>query len=245
MGFKKEMQAMIIAGGLGTRLRPITKIIPKPMVSICNKPFLEYQINHLRKFPINKLILCVGYLGEKIEEYFKDGKNFGIDIVYSYEKEPLGTAGAIKNAEHLIDSNPFIVMNGDTYSKLNFQALFSTHKKNKNLVTMVITNASNPQEQELIESRNNLITGFYKRNTSEHKEYLSKNPFSSINAGIYIFDKQIFNLIPSKKKISLENDIFPHLIGQIQTFEYKDYMKDIANITFCNELENDILEGII
>jgi GDP-mannose 4,6-dehydratase len=236
MDFKKECQALILAGGLGKRLRPITETIPKPMVEINGKPFLEHILNHLKKYGIRKIILCVGYLGDKIEEYFGDGRKFGLEIKYSYEQELLGTAGAIKNAEHLIETENFIVLNGDTYSLIDIDALLKSHNPNF-LLTMVVTPATNPQEQELVEVENGKIIRFLRRNTLEHEKYLEKNSIPLINAGFYVFNKSILNLIPKNEKVSLEKEIFPSLIGKIGSFEYKGYFKDIADSQLCKELE--------
>ncbi len=234
---KKEYQAVILAGGLGTRLRPITETIPKPMVEINGKPFLEYLFEHLKKYGITRIILCAGYLGNKIEEYFGNGEKFGLEIKYSYEEELLGTAGAIKNAEKLIETNVFLVLNGDTYNNLDINALLETHKSSNLSLTMTVTSAVNPQEQELVEVKEGRIINFYRRNTIEHKEYLQRNSNPLINAGVYVFNKNILNLIPPKEKVSSEKELFPSLIGKIGVFECKGYYKDIANPQLCNELE--------
>lgn len=240
---EKEICIAILVGGLGTRLKPITEIIPKPMVSICGKPFLEYQIKQIKNCGIKNIIFCVGYLGEKVKEYFGDGENFGVNISYSYEKELLGTAGAIKNAESLIKTDSFLVLNGDTYLNIDFRNLFSFHEEKNFPVTMAVTSATNPQEQELVEVEDNTIIKFYKRNTPEHKEHIEKNPNPLINAGAYAFNKSILDLIPAEKKVSLEQEIFPQLIKKIIGFKHNGYIKDIANIQFCREFEKDILEG--
>ncbi len=233
---KKECQALILAGGLGTRLKPITETIPKPMVEINGKPFLEYMIEHLKKYGIRKVILCVGYLGNKIEEYFGNGEKFGLEITYSYEQELLGTAGAIKKAEKLIETDVFLVLNGDTYSLIDIDALLKSHNPNF-LLTTVVAPAINPSEQELVGVENGIINQLFRRNTFEHKEHLRKNSAPLINAGIYVFNRRILNLIPSEEKVSLEKEIFPFLIGKIGGFEYNGYFKDIANPQLCRELE--------
>jgi len=233
---QRECQALILAGGLGERLRPLTETIPKPMVEINGKPLLEHILDHLKKYGIRKIILCIGYLGNKIEEYFGDGRKFELDIKYSYEKELLGTAGAIKNAEHLIETENFIVLNGDSYTLIDIDALLKSHNPNF-LLTMVVTPATNPQEQELVEVENGKIIRFLRRNTFEHERYLEKNSAPLINAGFYVFNKSILNLIPKNEKVSLEKEILPSLIGKIRSFEYKGYFKDIANPQLCKELE--------
>ena len=242
MGLNKS-QVAILAGGLGTRLRPSTEVIPKPMIDINGKPFLEYQINQIKSFGIENVVLCIGYLGNIVEDYFKDGKNFGINIKYSYEKELLGTAGALKNAETLIESDSFIVMNGDCYTNLSLPNILSAHKIKEFPITMAIAKATNPKEQELVEIENGLITKFLKRDTPEHKKYLNENSFYSINAGVYVLNKKILKLIPSGKNFSLEQHIFPYFTNNMQAFFYNGYLKDLATIQFCREFEQDILGG--
>jgi len=240
-----SIQAIILAGGLGTRLKPITETIPKPMVGINGKPFLEYQIRQIKSSGIKNIILCVGYLGNKIEEYFRNGEKFGVDIEYSYEQEPLGTAGAIKNSEKLISTPSFIVMNGDTFSFINLKNLFLNHIQNSYIATMAVTKAINPKEQELVELKDNIIINFHKRDTLEHKNHLvvNKNPLS--NAGTYVLDREILKIIPSGIKFSIEKEIFPLLVNKMAGFLYEGYLKDIANVQFCNEFEKDISGGII
>jgi NDP-sugar pyrophosphorylase family protein len=240
----EDMQVVILAGGLGTRLRPYTETIPKPMIDICGKPFLEHQLANIKSSGMKKILLCVGYLGEKIEEYFENGKNFGLNIKYSYEEKPLGTAGALKNAEFLIETNPFILMNGDTYSKINLRDLNDYHRKLNSFMTMAVSPSSNPLEQELVKIENEKLINFYQRGTEEHSLLLKKTQSPLISAGIYIFNKEILSLIP-EGKCSLEKEIFPKIIDNINIFEYYGYFKDIANIQFCKELEQDIIGGRI
>jgi len=240
MDIPQDITAIILAGGLGTRLRPITETIPKVMVDVDGKPFLEYKLEILKKCGIKKIILCIGYLGEKVKDYFGDGKNFGLDINYSYEKELLGTAGAIKNAEHLIKTDYFIVTNGDTYLDINFQDMVFTHKNFNYPITMAVSKATNPIEQELIKIQNREITGFYRRETKEHKEELNKNKKPLMNAGTYILNKEVLKMIPSNKHVSLEKEIFPLFVGKIMGFLHEGYIKDIANCQFYEEFKEDL-----
>ena len=241
---KEEPQAVILAGGLGTRLKPITETIPKPMVKILGKPFLEYKINQVRNCGVKRIILCVGYLGNVIEDYFGDGNKFGVDLEYAHEKELLGTAGAIKNAEDLIDTDSFVVMNGDTHSNVNLKNLFIFHKTHNHPITMVVASATNPSEQELVEiDDNKIVVEFHKRDTPEHKAYLARDILRTINAGVYVFDRRILNSIARGEKVSLEKDIFPKFVKEIVGFEYGGYLKDLANIQFCEELKKDLMEG--
>ncbi|MBU0894306.1 MAG: nucleotidyltransferase family protein [Nanoarchaeota archaeon] len=236
----KNIQAIILAGGLGKRLRPLTKTIPKPMVKINNKPFLEFKIEQLKQHNIFEIILCVGYLGEKIEAYFGDGKKFGVNITYSYEKELLGTAGAIKNAESLINSKNFLVMNGDVFVPVDLSKFLEFHEIHKPLLSMVVTSATNPFEQELVNLDRESILNFYKRDTEEHRDHLKKTKFPLINGGVYIFDKFLLDFIPLNKKCSLEQEIFPNLLGKIKAFLYEDYFIDIGNIDSLEEFRNKL-----
>jgi GDP-4-dehydro-6-deoxy-D-mannose reductase len=240
MNIPQDITAVILAGGLGTRLRPITETIPKVMVDVDGKPFLEYKLEMLKKYGIKKIILCIGYLGEKVKNYFGDGKNFGLDITYAYEKELLGTAGAIKNAEHLIKTDYFIVTNGDTYLDINFQDMIFTHKNFNYPITMAVSQATNPVEQELIKLQNREITGFYRRETKEHKEELNKNKKPLMNAGTYILNKEVLKIIPLNKHVSLEKEIFPLFVGKIMGFVHEGYIKDITNSQFYEEFKEDL-----
>jgi len=191
---KERFKVLILVGGLGKRLEPLTYKNPKPMIKINGKPFLEFKISYLKSFGLKDIILCVGYLGEVIEGYFGNGNKFGVNINYSYEKELLGTGGAIKNAENLIDKD-FLAMNGDTYIPVNFNQLIEFHDNQKNPLTMVVSSASNPKEQELIELNEDKISKIYKRDTEEHKLHLTNNKNPLINSGIYVIKKSILNEI--------------------------------------------------
>ena len=208
------MQAVILAGGLGTRLRPITLEIPKPMVPINGKPYLHYQLEMLQKYNITDILILAGHLGHKIEEYFKNGKNFGINIRYIFEKNLLGTGGSIKNAERFLEDN-FFIINGDSYLPINYLCLidiFYTSGKtglivvydNKQEDTQVINNISIDENSIVIK---------YKKNSQDID-------LKYVDAGVSIFKKEVLKLIPENKKISLEEEIFPKLIKEHQLIAY-------------------------
>ena len=242
---KRAYQALILVGGLGTRLRPHTEQVPKPMVEIEGRPFLEFKIESLRKHGIKDFILLVGHLGEKVEEYFGDGKRFGINIQYSYEKKQLlGTAGAVKNAEHLIKGD-FILTNGDTFLDIDFEKLINLHETQKSQFTLVVASATHPKTQELVEVNDNKITKIYKRDTSNHENHLltTKNPF--VNAGCYIMSKEILSIIPSNQKVSLEQEIFPQITHKMHGFKHSGYMLDVADENDWDEFIKDVRQGLI
>jgi len=244
-GEKKEYQALILVGGLGTRLRPYTEQVPKPMVEIEGRPFLEFKIESLRKHGIKDFILLIGHLGEKVEEHFGDGKRFGINIQYSYEKEKLlGTAGAVKNAEHLIKGD-FILTNGDTFLDIDFEKLIEVHESNNSPFTLTVAPATHPKTQELVEVSNNKITSIHKRDTPEHENHLltTQNPY--VNAGCYIMSKEILSIIPPNQKISLEQEIFPQITSKMHGFSHPGYMLDVADENDWDEFIKDVRQGLI
>ena len=124
------MQAILLCGGMGTRLRSVVSDRPKPMADICGKPFLQYLLEMLRDKGITEVIFALGYMGEMIEEYFQDGSAFGLKIAYSYEEEPLGTGGAIRNALPKILEEEVLVLNADTYFPMDYQGLLRFHQEN-------------------------------------------------------------------------------------------------------------------
>lgn len=205
------MQAVIIAGGLGTRLRPITIEIPKPMVRINGRPFLEYQLKLLKRYGITDILLCVGYLAEHFSGYFKDGKKLGVNIQYSIEEEPLGTGGALKNAEKKIEKD-FIALNGDTYLPIDYKKLIESYKaKKKKGVVVLYDNHEKIAENNISLGEDNLVTA-YDKNSSIGMNYL--------DAGVGVFNKSILSLIPKKRKVSLEVEIFPKLIKRKELAGY-------------------------
>jgi D-glycero-alpha-D-manno-heptose-7-phosphate kinase len=241
----KDYQAVILVGGLGTRLRPYTQEVPKPMVEIEGKPFLEYKIESMKKYGIKDFILLVGHLGETVEEYFGDGKRFGVNIEYSYEKDKLlGTAGAIKNAEHLIKDS-FIAMNGDTFLDIDVKKIIEFHETHDKNFTMIVNEATHPKTQELVEISGNEITQIHKRDTFEHENHLNITHKPLVNGGLYIIDKEVLSIIPKNQKVSLEQEIFPQLIGRMKGVLHKGYMLDIADENDWTEFKKDLRDGLI
>ncbi len=235
-------QALILVGGLGKRLRPLTENIPKPMVNVRGRPFLELKLEHLKRYGIEDIVFCVGYLGNKVEEHFGNGKKFGMNINYSYEKELLGTGGAIKNAENLIRGD-FLAMNGDSFIELNMDIFLQFHERQNSPVTMAVVPATNAKEQELVESRGNRVFNFYKRDTPEHAEYLRKTESPLVNGGVYAIKKEILFLIPGGREVSIEKEIFPGLKEKINTFYFDGYFKDIGNFRDYQKFKEDLKHG--
>jgi len=218
------MQVVILAGGKGTRLRPLTYKIPKVMVPIKGKVFLEYLIELLKKNNLKEILLCIGYLGEQIKNYFGDGKKWGVKIKYSSDGDKLlGTGGALKNAENLLKSE-FIVINGDTFLNIDYQDLISFfHQKNKLGVMVVFKNRSKIIPNNVKINKNNQII-FYNKKGDRRA--------NGIDAGVQIFKKKILSLIKANEKVSLEEDIFPMLIKRQELIAYpiKQRFYDIGTL---------------
>ena len=202
------MTVLILAGGLGTRLRKIVSNRPKPMILIANRPFLEYLILQLKRYSLTDIVLCIGHLGEQIREYFGDGGRWGVQITYSYEKRPLGTGGAIKLAERLIKEDDFLVMNADSFLDVDPNRLIEYHLTREALVTMALVEVEDPGRYGAVEANEN----------GEIKSFVEKGQGEStrpglINGGIYVLNREIFKYIP-EGRVSLEKEVFPKLTGK-------------------------------
>lgn len=204
----KLKKAVILAGGQGTKLRPYTYEIPKSLLLIKGKPILEYIIENLKKNHIYDLIICIGYLGEKIKNYFSNGEKFGVNISYSEETQSLQTGGALLKARKLLDNNPFLVIHGDILTDLVFEDLINFHKQQNNIATVALTTVDQPSKFGQLKLHGTKLTNFYqKANKNKIESYL-------VNCGIYVFEPDIFNYFPKNKKAFLLEDIIKDLIDQ-------------------------------
>lgn len=224
------MKAVIIAGGKGERLRPITHTIPKPMVDINGKPILEHIINHFKKHGITEFVISVCYLPEKITEYFGNGEKFGVKIDYIYEvvDKPLGTAGSIAAAKKYVDS-PFIITSSDSLRDLNITEMIAYHNKKNGFGTLNIYKrfGVNPKSFVLFDE-NNQITKFVERPTPD----MLTGDFVWSNGFFMIFRPEIFDYIPENTPKDFGKDIFPLLIDlQKPLYAYKTegYFIDIGD----------------
>lgn len=215
------MQALILAGGKGERMFPLTKKIPKVFLPIAGKPFLEYQINFFKREGINDFILATGYQAKQIKDYFDDGRKFGVKIIYSKQKKPLDTGGAIKNAQRLIKNKNILILNGDTFLKFNLRKMLNFHKRIKQPITITVIKLKKTNRfGQVMINKKNIITKF------KEKDKKAKEGF--INAGVYIFQKRVLREFPKNQKISLEREIFPKFINKISAFKVRGYFVDIG-----------------
>ncbi|MHB9023856.1 MAG: nucleotidyltransferase family protein [Armatimonadota bacterium] len=198
---------MILAGGLGTRLRSAVPDLPKPMAEVAGRPFLDYLLMQVRRAGICDIVLCVGYKAEAIEAYYGDGIRLDLKFHYAYERELLGTAGALTQAAEYIRTDTFIVMNGDSYCEVDFNDLLATHAARRASVTITAMYQEDRLRFGSLEiDQQDAITAFIEKGEASGPGY--------INGGIYAMSREILNRIPAGVPSSLEKDIFPQLLGQ-------------------------------
>ncbi len=202
------MKACIMCGGAGTRLRPLTFKHPKPSIPILNEPSVRHLIEHLSKEGFNEIVMTLGYMGERIEEQLGDGHIFGVHIDYVYEKEKLGTAGGVKNAEEYLKNEPFIVLGGDHVLNLDLREMFRFHEANDALITIGLLSIDDPREFGIADMDiNNRIHRFLEKPKSGQI-------FSNLaSTGIYVCDPSIFDWIPENTRYDFAKDLFPALLA--------------------------------
>lgn len=206
------MQALILAGGKGTRLRPLTVYTPKPIVPICNRPFLLYQIDTLRRAGITDITLSLSYQPNKIEQLLGDGSDYGVKLKYTVEPQPMGTAGAYKFAEEHI-REPTVVFNGDILTDLDLKTVIREHSEHKAAATIVLTPVENPSAYGLVETEND---GRIRRFLEKPKA--DEITCNTINAGTYILEPKVLDFIPNDENHSFEYGLFPELLRREESF---------------------------
>lgn len=204
-GYNTKIQALILVGGLGTRLKDISKDMPKSMMPVQGIPFLEHVLVNLKRHRIDEIILCVGHLHGSIERYFENGSKWGIKITYSCENRQLGTGGSIKLAQQFVTGDNFMVLNGDSFLNCNPTKLVRFHVHNHAFLTMALVKIEDTRRYGTVEINNDGRIIRFSEKTDISKSLL-------INAGLYVFNKQIFEYIPSGRDVSLEREIFPKII---------------------------------
>ncbi len=236
------MQSLILAGGKGTRLRPLTIHTPKPVVPIANRPFLLYQIDLLKRAGIKDVTLSLSYQPRKIEEILADGQDYGVHIRYTVEAAPLGTAGAYKNAqEHL--SQTTVVLNGDIFTDLKLASVIAYHRQKKASATIVLTPVENPSAYGLVETDSD---GRVRRFLEKPRpEEITCN---TINAGIYVLEPRLLDYIPEGETYSFEYQLFPAILEAGEPFYayiWTGYWIDIGTPQRYLQTHHDLLSGQI
>jgi NDP-sugar pyrophosphorylase family protein len=235
------MKAILLAGGKGTRLRPLTLHTPKPIVPIFERPFLHYQLDLLKRVPeIDEVILSLNYQPRRISEIFGDGSEAGLSIRYVVEPAPLGTAGAVRYAGEALHES-VVVFNGDVLTEIDLGALIALHRARKAKATIVLTPVENPTAYGLVETdaQGNVTRFLEKPNPDEIT-------CDTINAGIYILEPDTFDRIPKDQPWSIERSYFPSLIERGETFVahiYRGYWIDIGTPEKYIQVHRDVMDG--
>lgn len=231
------MKAVIMGGGKGTRLHPLTKDIPKPMVKIIDKPVLEHIILLLKRHNIVDIAVTLGYMAESIIAYFGDGSQWGVNLYYYVEDSPLGTAGSVKRTYNFVDKD-FLVISGDSYCDIDITKAIHFHNAKKSLFTLIAQPKENPVGLGILEiDENNLVTQFIEKPDNAKT--------SLINTGIYVINKQILNLIP-EGFYDFGKQLIPRLLGEVYAYVDYGYWSDIGtlqsyyatNLKVATEYEN-------
>ena len=234
------MKAVILAGGKGTRLRPLTLHTPKPIVPILDRPFLSFQIELLRQSGISEIILSLSYQPRRIEEIFGDGSDLDLKILYTTEPEPLGTAGAVKKAEPFL-ADRTVVFNGDVLSDIDLSAVLAQHERTKAKATIVLTPVENPSAYGLVEVESD----------GRVRRFLEKPSYDeitcdTINAGIYVLEPETLAFIPAGKNYSFERGVFPTFLREnipFYAYVHRGYWIDIGTPEKYLKAHQDILSG--
>lgn len=235
------MRAIIIAGGSGTRLRPLTYNTPKPMVPLFNKPFLRYQLELLKRHGVTEVVINLHYLSEVIQDAFGDGSELGMKIQYSFEEKPMGTAGAVKLAEPFFGDEPLLVFNGDILTDLDLGALLAFHREKSAKATITMIRVGDPTAYGLI----------FTEEDGRVRRFLEKPSWDeatvdTVNAGIYVLEPEVFRYVPQNEAYSFERGLFPLLL-QLDQPVYgmvtNAYWLDIGSPQKYLQAHKDILMG--
>ena len=233
------MQAVLLAGGLGTRLKSVVNDRPKPMALTEGKPFMEYVVHELSRHGITEIIFAVGYKGSMVEEYFQDGKKFGVTVSYAYEEELLGTAGAIKNAGRFITEDFFYVLNADTFYQIDYSRLLTIRQEKDLEMALVLRQVPDVSRYGRAVLTDGMLTAFNEKT----KEAVS----GTINGGIYLMNRDLLEEIP-EGKVSLENEMIPRWLSEgrrLGGFVNDGYFIDIGIPEAYVQSQEDVRKGVV
>ena len=234
------MRAVLMAGGSGTRLRPLTCDLPKPMVPVLNRPIAEHIINLLKRHQLREIIATLHYLPDVMRDYFQDGTEFGVEMTYAVEEDqPLGTAGCVKNIQELLD-NTFLVISGDSITDFDLQAAIAFHKQKNSKATIVLTRVPNPIEFGVV------ITDTEQRIQRFLEKPSTSEVFSdTVNTGTYILEPEVLDYLPEEEECDFSKDLFPLLLNKgepIYGYIAQGYWCDVGHLEAYREAQYDALD---
>jgi mannose-1-phosphate guanylyltransferase len=237
------MQAVILVGGLGTRLRPITYDVPKALVPLRNRPFMGYMLDFLRSGGLDGAVLSLGYLPTPIQEYLAECDLNGFSVDYAVEDNALGTAGGIKNAARYIRGDgPVVAVNGDVLSGLGLKYLIDKHESSNALATITLTSVEDPTAYGLVDVDHDMVVRRF-----IEKPAADEVTTSLVNAGIYVLEPEVLEMIPPGREVSIEREIFPDLqaMGLLSAYISSSYWRDIGTPRSYLAASHDVLSGAV
>ncbi len=236
------MKAVVMAGGEGTRLRPLTLNRPKPLVPVLNKPIAQHIIEHLRRAGITDIVVTLYYLAEEIRGYFGDGSDLGVNLIYSVEDTPLGTAGSVKKAEKVLKDEAFVIVSGDALTDLNVEKALAFHRARNSEASLILQHIDNPLEFGVVMTEENgRIVRFMEK--PSWGEVFS----DTVNTGMYILEPSVFELMEPNKNYDWSQDIFPRMLSENRPlFGYvmEEYWTDVGSLDQYRQAQYDMLNGL-
>jgi mannose-1-phosphate guanylyltransferase len=236
------MKGVVLVGGQGSRLRPITYDVPKAMVPLRNRPFMGYMMDFLRAGGLEGAVLSLGYLPDPIQSYFGGQDLDGFSINYAVEDRALGTAGGIKNTEEYLDGEPFVVVNGDVLSGMDLRVAIERHKESDALATIVLVSVEDPTAYGLVEVDHDMLVHRF-----IEKPAADEVTTNLVNAGIYVLQPEVLAMIPEGQEVSIEREIFPYLQaeGRLRAYVSSSYWRDIGTPRSYLAASHDVLSGAV
>ena len=237
---------MILAAGVGSRLDPLTRNVPKPMVPVINQPVMEHIINLLAQHGFTDIICNTHYLAEQIELYFNDGKSLGVNMTFNRETELLGTAGGLKRVQDQLgffdDDEPFLVVGGDDLTSVDLTAMLQFHRDNNALATLALTTVDDPSQFGVVVLNGEKIERFVE------KPKPGTAPSNLVNMGVYLLSPKIFDYIPSGKFYDFGKEVFPAIQEAGEPFfgfQTQDYWRDVGNLREYREVQDDFFNKLV
>jgi len=240
-GRRIPTQAIILVGGEGTRLRPVTSRVPKPVAPVVERPFVAYILDDLARHGVERAIFSTGFLAAAIEAQIGDGAGYGLRVDYAVETEPLGTAGAVANCADKLDDGSFYVFNGDVLSDVDLTALAALHAGKGGMGTIFLTPVEDPRRYGLVELREDGSVASFLEKPGEWEGA------ALINAGVYVLEHEVLEMIPRGRLFSIERGVFPRLAQAGSLYGYVDsgYWRDIGTPESYLQAHFDILERTV
>ena len=236
-------QAVVLVGGEGTRLRPITSRLPKPVVPLVGRPFVGYILENLARHGVRRAVFSAGYLAGALREAIGDGSRYGLEVRYVVEDRPLGTAGAIKNVQDELDDGCLYAVNGDVLVDVDLTAMRTFHERQGGLATILLARVDDPRRYGLVEvSDGGRVEQFLEKPGADHGVPAHG---ALINAGVYLLEAEVLDTIPAGRQLSIERGVFPQLAaaGSLRAFVGGGYWRDIGTPESYLEAHFDLLQS--